>query len=319
MPPEKDARIYRILFCLAVLVGFFMAFQIWRARQVQLVDVGQISRSRDKPYLFTVDAYGFTYKGKTGAIVDEQVLLFGLYEKDRLFFMRDYLRNAKKEDAVVLDVGANTGNHALFLSRCVSQGKVHAFEPFPPVIKRFRENLAINPAITNIELHELGLSDKEAELSFVAPDDENEGSGSFQINSSREPGHKVYGRKLKVVAADAYLGDKRIGPIAFVKMDIEGHEEAALKGMREILTRDRPVVVVEVGALPIGTIETFAKLRSLFPENYDFLAFENDLAGAANGRYTLRLLSDKVFAELRSGKLDVVAYPREQAAVVPQP
>ena len=152
-----------------------------------MVDIGQVSEGRDKPYTFTVDAYGFTYKGKTGAIVDEQVLLFGLYEKDRLFFMRDYLGNSKKVDGVVIDAGANTGNHTLFLSRCVPQGKVLAFEPFPPVIKRLRENLAINPAITNVEVHEVGLSDKQAELSFAAPTDENEGSGSFRATARKRP------------------------------------------------------------------------------------------------------------------------------------
>jgi FkbM family methyltransferase len=282
------------------------------------VDVGLISAGRDKPFGFTVDAYGFTYKGKTGSTVDEQVLLFGLYEKDRLFFMRDYLKNSNTDNAVVLDAGANTGNHALFLSRCIPRGKIHAFEPFPPVIRRFRENLAINPGITNIELHEVGLSDKEAELSFAAPFDENEGSGSFQSNRLSEAGHKAYSQSLKVVSGDAYLNDKHIGPIALIKMDVEAHEEAALKGMRDTLTRDRPVVVVEVGALPTGTIDTLAKLKALFPDAYDFIAFENSLEGAVSGRYTVRHLTDKAFAELRS-KLDVVAYPREQAAAIPQP
>jgi hypothetical protein len=90
-------------------------------------------------------------------------------------------------------------------------------------------------------------------------------------------------------------------------MDIEGHEEAALRGMREILRRDRPLGVFEVGALPSGTIDTFAKLRSLLPEGYEFLAFENDLGEAFNGRYTLRRLTEIAFANMR-GKLDVVAY-----------
>jgi hypothetical protein len=88
--------------------------------------------------------------------------------------------------------------------------------------------------------------------------------------------------------------------------------------MRETMIRDRPVVVVEVGVLPTGTIDSLARLRSLFPPDYDFLAFENGLQGAVGGRYSLRRLTNRVFAELRS-KLDVVAYPREQAAVVPQP
>jgi hypothetical protein len=183
------------LFDLAVIVGFFATFLIWKARQVQTVDVGLISAGRDKPYSFTVDAYGFTYKGKTGAPVDEQVLLFGLYEKDRLFFMREFLKRAGEDKAIVIDDGANTGNHSLFLSRCVPQGKVHAFDPFPPAIRRLRENLAANPEIRNIEVHEHGLSDNRADLPFVAPTNENEGSGSVQTLRSKEPGYEVYPSK----------------------------------------------------------------------------------------------------------------------------
>jgi FkbM family methyltransferase len=207
-----------------VAAGFGAAFLHCRARQIQVVDVGLITQGRDKPYDFTVDAYGFTDKGKTGAIVDEQVLLFGLYEKDRLFFMRDYLEKGHKQKGVVIDAGGNTGNHALFLSRCVPHGTVHAFDPFPPVIKRFRENLAIDSAIRNITLHELGLSDKEAELSFAAPSDENGGSGSFQSNRLKEAGHQLFTQKPNVATADAYLSERKIGPVALVKMDVEAHE-----------------------------------------------------------------------------------------------
>jgi FkbM family methyltransferase len=246
------------------------------------------------------------------------VLLFGLYEKDRLFFMRDCLANLHKPTAVVLDVGANTGNHSLFLSRCIPEGKVHAFEPFPPVINRFRANLASNPAITNVALHEIGLSEKTAELSFAAPNDENEGSGSFQSNRLNEAGHALFTEKLKVVRGDEFLKEQNIGPITLVKMDVEAHEESALKGMHDTLWRDRPVVVVEVGSLPTCTIDTLERLRSLFPPDYLFLAFDNGLDGAVSGRYSLRRLTTSVFAELRS-KLDVVAYPHELAAAVPQP
>jgi hypothetical protein len=159
---------------------------------------------------------------------------------------------------------------------------------------------------------------KEAELNFAAPAEQNEGSGSFQSDRSKEADHKVYGRGLMVVAGDTYLRDKRIGAISLGKVDVEAHEEAALKGLQGTLTHDRPLVVVQVGALPAGTIDTLARLKSLFPAEYPFLAFENSLEGAVNGRYTLRRLTKKVFAERRS-KLDVVAYRRERAALVPQP
>ena len=254
------------------------------------------------------------YKGVTGNAIDEQILLFGLYEKDRLFFMRDYLENAKIEDPVVIDVGANTGNHALFLSRVAA--RVHAFEPYPPVIRRFRDNLALNPEIQNIELHEVGLGEKEAELPFVPPRDDNAATGSFRTEGRTNAASSSFAR-LKVVVGDEWLQGEEVGSVALVKIDVEGFEEAVLRGLRQLLTLHRPVVVVEVAVLPVGTIDSLQMLDSLFPENYEFLTFDHTLDGALSGRYHLQPLTQRVFNADSRQQLDLVAYPRERATVLP--
>jgi hypothetical protein len=64
---------------------------------------------------------------------------------------------------------------------------------------------------------------------------------------------------------------------------------------------------------------TLVDSRRIFRRRYDFLAFLNNLEGPMNGRYTLAVLNDKLFAEILGGKLDAIAYPREQAGAVPQP
>jgi hypothetical protein len=41
----------------------------------------------------------------------------------------------------------------------------------------------------------------------------------------KEAGHQLFTQKFKVAAADAYLSERQIGPVALVKMDVEAHEE----------------------------------------------------------------------------------------------
>ena len=48
-----------------------------------------------------------------------------------------------------------------------------------------------------------------------------------------------------VVALDEFLGSK-LSNLTFVKIDIEGAEYHALKGMKRLLTKHQPVVLIEI-------------------------------------------------------------------------
>lgn len=310
---------YRLFAWIALGVGFTACAIAWRANQaltenLGMVDLSLITDRRDVQYPFTVDVYGYRYKGRSGSAEDEQVLMFGLYEKDRLYFMRDFLQRAAVPGAVVIDGGANTGNHSMFLSRFAA--KVHSFEPYPPVILRFRDNLAANPDIRNIELHEVGLGDHEAELPFAHGPEIEPGGGSFREARADLPGYAVGEQKLRIVAADQWMAARESGPIVLVKLDVEGFEEAVLRGMIKIMEQHRPVLVIEVGDQPEGTITSIEQLRGLFPADYELLAFDNTLAAAIDGKYRLMPLTPEVFGSALRKKLDVVAYPRERASLV---
>lgn len=319
MSAEQDVKKYRRLFYLAVVVALAAAGLAWNyklqmRRGMQVMDVGSFAKTRDQQYPFTVEAYGYKYHGVSGPVVDELVLMFGLYEKDRLFFVRDYLRNATIDGAVAIDVGANTGNHSLFLSRIAS--KVHAFEPYPPALVKFRKNLELNPEIRNIELHEVGLGDAEAELPFVRPMTNDPGSGSFRLERGQEAGYDTFESKLKVVVGDQWLASRESGPVAVIKIDVEGFEGPVLKGLKQTLAKHRPLVVVEVGFPPVGTIATWEEFVGLFPDGYEFMIFLNYVDGAVRGNYQLRPLTPELFQA--DWRRDLVAYPRERQSAVPK-
>lgn len=312
----RAARRYRILFWIAAALGMFAAYDAWRSkrqmREMDLVDVDSFSRKRDVKYPFVVDAYGFKYRGVSGNMIDEQIMLFGLYEKDHLFFLRDYLKNAAVADAVAIDVGANTGNHTFFLSRHTTH--VHAFEPFPPVIQKFRDNQALNPGITNVTLYEVALGDVAGEMPFLAPPENNHGNGTLRVEVAKDTNpEREY--RVKVVRGDDALRDRLTGTVVVLKIDVEGAEEIVLKGLAETMKKHRPLVNVEVSAPPWGTITSFDALRQLLPENYEYLVLDRSLDGGLFGRYLYHRLTP---ADFQSGQVEVVAYPHEREAAVPR-
>ena len=65
----------------------------------------------------------------TGDQIGEHIRKFGLYEKEKLLFLTAILRQL--DSPVVLDIGANIGNHTLAFATVAS--RVFAFEPIPAI------------------------------------------------------------------------------------------------------------------------------------------------------------------------------------------
>jgi FkbM family methyltransferase len=267
---------------------------------------------RGQDFWFTVENYGFVYRGKTGNLIDEWVLRAGVWEKFMLLFLDDYVAAAGLKDTAFLDVGANTGQHSLFMASRVKE--VHAFDPYPPVLKRLHENIALSK-FTNVKVHEIGLGDRDAELPFFAPDGGNEGNGSFRTGE-RE---RIPAGNLRIVAGDEYLKGVPTAPVGVLKIDIEGFEEPALKGLRVTMEKHRPLVVVEITVPPQGTIASFEQLKGLFPADYEFFAFVEYDYHYLTGNYELVEFAPIAAEFFKTGETrNLVVVPAEKLAVMPR-
>lgn len=272
-----------------------------------------LNKARDREYAFTVENYGYTYRGTSGNLIDDAVLVFGAWEKHILFFLEDYTA-ATGRDAAFVDVGANTGQYALFMAPRVKA--VHAVEPFPPVLKVLHANLALN-GFSNVTVHEVGLGDKVGSIPFFEPaEDVHLAGGTFRGEGHDGKGQKR-GADLPVVTGDALLATA--GPIGSMKIDIEGFEEAALKGLRQTMEKHRPLVVVEVSTQPAGTITSLDHLRGLFPANYEFFVLTENEKQFVTGRYEVAAFAPVADAFFKAGgQRNLIAVPAEKAAKMPR-
>lgn len=241
---------------------------------------------------FEADIEGVRYLGETGSVVDDLIFHFGAYEADVLHFLRDSLAETSGSDGVFLDIGANTGQHSLYMARFARQ--VHAVEPYPPVLERFRAMIELN-GFENITIHPVGYSNAAGNFPFFAPPDHNIGLGTFAEELSGE-NHKI--GDLPLVVGDDHLAEAGVGRIDMIKIDIEGYERYALLGLAETLARDRPIVVLELNASE-GGFRSKEQLLETFSVDYEFWAFRAAHFGArfgswryvfgpgVHGRYTL--------------------------------
>jgi FkbM family methyltransferase len=135
-----------------------------------------------------------------------------------------------KPGDVVLDVGANLGYYTLLLARLVgAEGKVFAFEPDPNNFRLLKKNVRAN-GYRNVVLVQKAVADRSAVTRLhLSPDNK----GDHRLYDSGD-GRPVI--NVETVALDDYFADHE-GAIDFIKIDIQGSEAAALRGMERLLQR----------------------------------------------------------------------------------
>jgi len=260
---------------------------------------------------FEKDFFGNRYTGNTYSWPDRNVFWYGAYEKEILFFLRDYLLEIAQNKPVFLDVGANTGQHSIFAAQ--HSHTVHAFDPFLPVIDQLDFMVESNQ-IDNIFVHKVGLGNEDSVEPFYLPPDDILSTGSFQKNLHSY--NKSESIDLRIVVGDDYLKKQSINKVDLIKIDIEGFEKPALKGLASTLQQNRPVIVMEISIRPSETF-TFVSLEELFdhmPEDYEIMIFEKDRSMAQSGEYRFRE-NDLNFS--KSYRENILLFPKEKKELLP--
>ncbi len=269
---------------------------------------------------FVADFFGLRYQGNLNNNIDFNIYFYGAFEKPLLFFLRDTFTKLPGEQRVFVDIGANVGQHSLFMS---AQGaQVHAFEPFRQVREQFMRQIEAN-GLQNISVHPLGLGNENTRLPFFAPTGTNAGIGSFDAGSVGK-GNVSIG-ELQLARGDDYFSRHGIDRIDLLKIDVEGYEKLVLEGLRESLLRERPIVVCE---MTFGNALSFASIEDLLehlPPDYALFSFARRKAdGSKARRRNARNRRSGIYRVipltclLDSGQEDVIACPLEKSELLPR-
>lgn len=145
-----------------------------------------------------------------------------------------------------VDIGANTGMLTLLMARLVGpEGLVDAVEPNPICVERILRAVHLNK-LDQVRLHACALGDAKGEAT-LRQTSTHTGTATLGELPEIDRNHIHREFTVRVTTGDALLvADER--PVALVKMDVEGYECPALRGLRQIIRRDLPVIITEVDA-----------------------------------------------------------------------
>jgi FkbM family methyltransferase len=161
---------------------------------------------------------------------------------------------------VFFDVGANAGLYSWLFKQHHPSSMAVAFEPFDKVRRAGRRTAEANGLEIRFEPHAVTDHNGEATLYVSAKTD---------ATNSLEAGFREAKAEITVpaVTLDRYCQDTGLVP-GVIKIDVEQHEPAVLRGAKDLLASRRPVVVVELLAHRDGELrpagqQTSSMLRDL--------------------------------------------------------
>ncbi|MBX3361359.1 MAG: FkbM family methyltransferase [Phycisphaeraceae bacterium] len=170
----------------------------------------------------------------------------GAYFLGRLFDLpvQVALLRAMRPGDEYLDVGANIGMTVLIGAYAVgARGMVTAIEPNPSVCAELRAHVESN-GLSWVRIIEAGFSDREQTLTLSVPPTGNTGAGTFGVLPPRHKGKVSATYDVPVVVGDNHINPE--GAPLTIKIDVEGFETAAFRGLARAITTRKPAIVAEV-------------------------------------------------------------------------
>jgi FkbM family methyltransferase len=201
--------------------------------KLPIYQVESIIRSKHKDNIFTIKHDGKIIKFYLPNIRDliqlNIILMKEFYEHKTLEYMRQYV----PKDAVILDIGANIGNHTVFYGK-IMNARVYAFEPQKDVFQTLNKNIILNSLENVVSTFNFGLGERNSKASLGSTLVNNCGGTSIVESDSGE---------LEIKTLDSLNIPETID---FIKIDVEGAELGVLKGALQKIKTDRPIIIMEV-------------------------------------------------------------------------
>ena len=221
---------------------------------------------------FDVNYLGYKVKVGLESYIYSKVFFYGLYERCELELLGKYAKEL--DGGVFLDIGANVGVHSLYMSKLC---EVHSFEPYK-MVRDVLNKCIVNNNISNIHVYGVALSDHLGEGELHIPMGANHGMGFIDSGASATQSYTDHGlEEVKLVHGDDFIIKHNIKKVGIVKIDVEGYEKIVLIGLKRMIERDNPILLVEYTKETHASCDSsFENFMDLFPSNYEFKIVKKD-------------------------------------------
>lgn len=185
---------------------------------------------RNKPLRFVID--------NPNDWIQREHLLGRYYEEEELKLISKYIH----KDDIVVDIGANVGNHSIYFSKNTEAKEIYVIEPIPKSVQMLLANLSLNYC-HNVNTDYIGVGLGRASMiayPFMTHGPDNLGAialypEQFEGGTFLDP--------VQIVSGDSIFENINVN---FMKIDVEFMEMEVLAGLEKTIRMSRPTIFIEV-------------------------------------------------------------------------
>ena len=176
--------------------------------------------------------------------MQSQIFWYGYYSRDIILLLDKILMPGM----VAIDVGANIGEITMVAAHRVgASGKVFAFEPMNSLYAQLQGHIESNQ-LSQVTAVKCGLSDQAGSAQLFSASEifhdgtEHMGLGTLYSSTARATPTGV----IEIDTLDKFVDGRDVTQVDLIKIDVEGAELPVLKGARNVLSRFRPYLIIEI-------------------------------------------------------------------------
>jgi len=176
------------------------------------------------------------YLNKHDNVISRHLAYHKVWEPYQTLVTKKFLQN----NTEFIDIGANIGYYSILAASIVKTGHITSFEPEPNNFEILKKNVILNN-LENVNLHQLAVTSKNGETLLYLNSIGNAGDHRiFSKNLSNENENR---RNIKItsITLDEFLIHCPVPDI--IKMDIQGSEMLAIKGMKKTLEDSKRLII----------------------------------------------------------------------------
>ncbi len=205
------------------------------------------------------DGYGNQLLLDLNNYIDATLYLDGAFEPDILGALLEW--SEYHECRVFIDVGANLGAFSICMAALPTIKAVYAFEPDPRNYAQLMGNIFLSKHGFKIRALNAALSEETGEATLFLSRGAsgldqgkfNTGTSSLEFSPERHDSRSTI--KVQMAKLDDVVDVQ--GSVVAIKIDVEGHECAVLRGSRNVLTGNKCAVIVEAFGSHVAEVESF--------------------------------------------------------------
>lgn len=155
----------------------------------------------------------------------------------RLDYELAVLRTERPDCYRAIDIGTNIGIYSYGFSRFCQE--VESFEPVIGCTAMLRAYARVRG---HINVNNVGLSNQAGNTNLYVPYIDKSTTQNVGLASINDP----YGNRDVISIEIRRLDDYNFNKVGIIKIDVEGHEFEVLQGAAETISREKPILLVEI-------------------------------------------------------------------------